>query len=275
MGLPAFDDAWRGKQRVKPPVCVLEVRDRDKPDGELIARLFVHREETYRRDDRDGQMYEASIRLSYQTIEAKHSLRSRVSGSFDGSYSRGFRDGEASVSLVKGALFFDPEELRGQRIGTYLMNEIVTWAKQWPDAKVSSISLLSGQGHDDNRARRNRFYESFGLRFTYSDPEHREGVSLPMFVQELTPVTSWEANIRERDPREYLAELLYERERMVMEASRRDTGIQNLTARLDEANRHPVRWAARRLWWRLQPILVQGAVLMTLGALVWFGLRSK
>ena len=32
----------------------------------------------------------------------------------------------------------------------------------------------------------------------------------------LTPVTSWEANIRERDPREYLAELLYEREGMVM-----------------------------------------------------------
>jgi hypothetical protein len=69
--------------------------------------------------------------------------------------------------------------------------------------------------------------------------------------------------------------LLYERERMRMEASRRDTVIQNLTARLDEANLHPVRWAARRLWWRLQPILVQGAVLLTLGALVWFGLRSR
>ena len=254
---------------------MLEVRDRAKPDGEPIAWLFVQREESYRRDESDGQMYEASISLSYQTIERKHSFRSPVSGSFDASYSRGFLEGEASVSLVDGALFFDPIELRGQRIGTYLMNEIVLWAQQWPEARVRSIKLLSGQAQDDNRARRNRFYERFGLKFAYSDPEHEEGVSKPMPVKELTPVTSWEANIRERDPREYLAELLYERERMVMEASRRDTVIQNLTARLDEANRHPVRWAARRLWWRLQPILVQGAVLMMLGALVWVGLRSK
>src|SRR6218665_190685 len=35
-------------------------------------------------------------------------LRSPVSGSFDASYSRGFLEGEASVSLVDGALFFDP-----------------------------------------------------------------------------------------------------------------------------------------------------------------------
>lgn len=275
MTLPAFDVTWRDKQRIKPRVCVLEVRDRFKPDGEPIARIFVQRQESYRRDDRDGQMYEASIRLSYQTIEPKHSLRSRVSGSFEGSYSRGFREGEASVSLVGGALFFDPTELRGQRIGTYLMNEIVVWAQQWPEAKVRSIKLLSGQAEEENRDRRNRFYERFGLVFAYSDPEHREGVSKPMPVKELTPVTSWEANIRERDPREYLAELLYERERMVMDAWQRDTAIKNLSATLEVARNHPVRWAARRLWWRLQPILLQGTMLLAFGALVWVSLRSR
>lgn len=40
------------------------------------------------------------------------------------------------MSLVGGELFLDPDELRGQRIGTYLMNEIVTWAQQWPEAPV-------------------------------------------------------------------------------------------------------------------------------------------
>jgi hypothetical protein len=155
------------------------------------------------------------------------------------------------------------------------MNEIVVWAQQWPEAKVRSIKLLSGQAQEDNRARRNRFYERFGLKFAYSDPDHEEGVSKPMPARGLTPVTSWEANIRERDPREYLAELLYEREGMVMEAARRETVIQNLTARLDESNRHPVSWAARRLWWRLQPILLQGAMLLAVGALVWLGLRSR
>jgi len=244
MELPAFDDAWRGNQRIKPPVCVLEVRDRNKPDGEPIARLFVHREESYQHDDRNMQIYKASISLSYQTIEPKHSLRSPVSGSFNANYSRGFREGEASVSLVNSALYFNPAELRGQRIGTYLMNEIVVWAQQWPETWVSSIKLLSGQAEDDNLARRNRFYERFGLVFVYSDPEHREGVSTPMPAKELTPVTSWEANIRERDPREYLAELLYEREHMVMDASHHDT----LSATLKEARSHPVRWAARHLW---------------------------
>ncbi|WP_418647385.1 GNAT family N-acetyltransferase [Thauera butanivorans] len=275
MGLPAFDANWREKQRIKPRICVLEVRDRLKPDGEPIARLFVQRQENYRRDDRDGQMYEASIRLSYQTIEPKHSLRSRISGSFEGSYSRGFREGEASVSLIGGALFLDPAELRGQRIGTYLMNEIVVWAQQWPEAKVRPIKLLSGQAEEENRDRRNRFYERFGLVFAYSDPEHREGVSKSMPVKKLTPVTSWEVNIRERYPREYLAELLYERERMVMEASQRDTAIKNLSATLEDARNHPVRWAARRLWWRLQPILLQGAMLLAFAGLVWASLRSK
>lgn len=275
MTLPAFDDTWRGKQRIKPAVFVLEVRDRNTPEGEPIARLFVQREEGYRRDDRNGQMYEASIRLSYQTIEPKHSLRSRVSGAFNGSYSRGFREGEASVSLVVGALFFDPAELRGQRIGTYLMNNIVTWAQQWPEATVRSIKLLSGQAEEENRTRRNRFYEGFGLKFAYSDPEHREGVSKPMPVKELTPVTSWEANIRERDPREYLAELLFEREHMAMEASRRDTVIKRLSATLEDARGRPVRWAARHLWWRLQPVLIQGVMLLAFGVLVWVGLRSR
>ncbi|WP_068638861.1 GNAT family N-acetyltransferase [Thauera butanivorans] len=275
MGLPAFDANWREKQRIKPRICVLEVRDRLKPDGEPIARLFVQRQENYRRDDRDGQMYEASIRLSYQTIEPKHSLRSRISGSFEGSYSRGFREGEASVSLIGGALFLDPAELRGQRIGTYLMNEIVVWAQQWPEAKVRPIKLLSGQAEEENRDRRNRFYERFGLVFAYSDPEHREGMSKSMPVKKLTPVTSWEVNIRERYPREYLAELLYERERMVMEASQRDTAIKNLSATLEDARNHPVRWAARRLWWRLQPILLQGAMLLAFAGLVWASLRSK
>ena len=275
MTLPAFDDGWRGKQRIKPSVCILEVRDRGRPGGEPIARLFVHREESYRFDDRDGQMYEGSIRLSYQTIEPKHSLRSRVSGSFDGSYSRGLRDGDASVSLVGGALFLDPSELRGQRIGTYLMNEIVAWAHQWPEATVRPIKLLSGQAEDENRARRNRFYERFGLKFAYRDPDHREGASKPMPVRELTPVTSWEANISERDPRDYLAELLFEREHLAIEASRHDMVIKRLSATLEDARRHPIRWATKHLWWRLQPALIQGAMLLAVSVLVWFGLRSR
>ena len=34
MTLPAFDHTRRENQWIKPEVCLLEVRDRDKPDGE-------------------------------------------------------------------------------------------------------------------------------------------------------------------------------------------------------------------------------------------------
>lgn len=220
---------------------MLEVRDRPNIDGEPIARLFVKRQETYRSDATDGQICEASIHLSYQALEPKHSMRSSVSGSFCGNYSRRFLEGESSVSLVSEALFIDPAELRGQRVGTYLMNEIVTWAQQWPEATVKPITLLSGQAEEENRDRRNRFYERFGLVFAYVDPERREGVSKPILVKELTPITSWEANIRERDPREYLGELLYERECMMTDASRRNMAIKSLSATLEDARNHPVR----------------------------------
>jgi hypothetical protein len=153
------------------------------------------------------------------------------------------------------------------------MNEIVVWARQWPEARVRSIRLLSGQAGEENLARRNRFYERFGLVFVYSDPEHREGVSKPAPAKELIPVTSWEGNVRERDPREYLAELLDEREHLVAEASRRETFIKNLSATLEEATRRPIRWAARSLWRGSQPIVLAGGLLLTFGAIVWTSFR--
>lgn len=277
MALPAFDNDWRHeKEKIKPRICMLEVMDRNTASGEPIARLFVERQESYQRDERDGRIYKASIRLSYETIDPKHSRQYREGECFSGSYSRGYGESDDSVSLVGGALFLDPDELRGQRVGTYLMNEIVTWTQQWPDAKVRPIELLSGQAEDEeNRARRNRFYERFGLVFTYRDPEHREGLSDPMLVKALTPVTSWEANIRERDPRDYLGELLYERERMVMDSSQRTTAIKNLNATLDDARLHPIRWAGRQLRWRISQILFRSAILLMLGSAIWAGLRLQ
>ncbi len=255
---------------------MLEVRDRENPNGVSIAWLFVERQGSYRHDDRNGQIHTASIRLLYETMEPKYSCRAQVGGSFSGSYSRGYGKDNESVSLVGGGgLFLDPDELRGQRIGTYLMNEIVVWAKQWPEAMVEPIKLEYGQSQDDNLDRRNRFYERFGLVFDYQDPEHRMGVSKPMPAKALTPVTSWQTNIRERDPHDYLGELLYERERMEMEVSQSATAIKNLSSRLQEASNHPVRWAACQLWWRLSPYFLQGVLLLAFGALAWVGFLSR
>ena len=191
MALPSFDNGWREGQSVKPRILVLEIKDKDRPDdkAKALGWVLVEREETYRRDPRDGTIYEASIRLSYQRITAKFSHRDGGKGRFDGSYSRNFNAVSlTSTSMSKGAVFLDLPGLDGQRIGTYLMNEIFQWVQQWPEATVNGIELLAGQGHGDNKARRNWFYEQFGLVFDYTDPEHREGRSRPMLAGALVKV---------------------------------------------------------------------------------------
>ena len=257
----------------------MEIKDRDKLDGEPIAWLFVEREETYRRDDRDGSVYEASIRLSYERIAPKHSCRMSGKGHFSGGFSRGYGDG-SSVSLTsestsRGAVFLDLPGLEGQRVGTYLMNEIVEWVRQWPDATVRSVGLLSGQAHGENKARRNRFYEQFGLEFDYRDPEQCEGLSRPMLAVALTPVGTWKSNIRERDVREYLGDVLYVRDQLGFELSQRERAIKSLSDEIKRAEAHPVRWALRQLWWRIAPPLGQVTILLILGVMVWLGLKPK
>lgn len=278
MALPSFDSGWQDGKRVKPRIYALEIRDRAKPDGDAIAWLIVERQEIYRRGERDGPISEASIRLSYERIEAKHSRPASGKGYFCGGYSRGFGDSAPLVSLTSeststGAVFLDLPGLQGQRIGTYLMNEIVTWARQWPDASVRPVELLDGQAHGENKVRRNRFYEQFGLEFDYRDPEHREGVSLPMLAKNLTPVDAWKDNLCERDLRDYLGEVLSENQRLKLELSMRDRAVKELSGDIKRAEAHPVRWALRRVGWHLRSALGGVAILLLFAAAAWSGLR--
>lgn len=274
MALPSFDAGWQGGTRVKPRIYVLEVRGREQPDGAPIASLLIERQEVLRRDERDGSIYEASIRISYERIEPKHSHRVPGAGYFSGGYSRGF-SGEPSVSLTsettsKGAVFLDPQDLQGHRVGTYLMNEIVTWVRQWPDAVVRSVELLEGQSHGENKVRRNRFYEQFGLVFDYRDPEHREGSSLPMYASAITPVETWKANIRERDVREFIGEVIYDHDRMRLELTQRERAVGSLLSDIKRAEARPIRWALQRLWWRYSQTVFVSLLLSGLAALAWF-----
>lgn len=59
MALPSFDNSWRDSQSVKPRILVLEVKDKERPEAEALGWVLVEREETYRRDPRDGTIYEA------------------------------------------------------------------------------------------------------------------------------------------------------------------------------------------------------------------------
>ena len=270
MALPSFDNGWREGQSVKPRILVLEVRDKDRPEDKALGWVLVEREETYRRDPRDGTIYEASIRLSYQRITAKFSHRDGGKGRFDGSYSRNFNAVSlTSTSMSKGAVFLDLPGLDGQRIGTYLMNEIVQWVQQWPEATVNGIELLAGQGHGDNKARRNWFYEQFGLVFDYTDPEHREGRSRPMLAGALVKVETWKQNITEHRMLDYLAAVLYAEERATSELQARDRACAQLIAEQRRAEARPVRWALRRLYIHYASTVLAGLVLTALVGMAW------
>ena len=270
MALPSFENGWREGQSVKPRILVLEIKDKDRPDDKALGWVLVEREETYRRDPRDGTIYEASIRLSYQRITAKFSYRDGGKGRFDGSYSRNFNSVSlTSTSMSKGAVFLDLPGLDGQRIGTYLMNEIVQWVQQWPETTVNSIELLAGQAHGDNKARRNWFYEQFGLVFDYTDPEHREGRSRPMLAGALVKVETWKQNITEHRMLDYLAAVLYAEERATSELQARDRACAQLIAEQRRAEARPVRWALRRLYIHYASTVLAGLVLTALVGMAW------
>jgi hypothetical protein len=186
-------------------------------------------------------------------LETLHSDQESDKGEFHGSYRLYFNAVSlTSSSMSKGAVFVDPPELRGQRIGTYLFNEIVQWAQQWPEATVNRIELLANDGRGDNKARRNRFYEQFGLVFDYTDPEHWEGQSRPIQVGALKKVETWKQNIIEYRMLDYLAEVLYAEERATSELRMRDEACGRLIAEQKQAEARPLRWA---LWLHVRRIL--------------------
>jgi len=254
--LPAFGDCWRHNQRIKPRILILEIRHRDNPNNNAIAWIFVEREETYTRSSSDNSIIEASIRLSYQRIVSKYSGLDPDSGEFGGR----FLQCDNSVSLTRGAIFLDLTGLKGCRIGTYLMNEIVQWAQQWPDASVNPIELKKGQGCSENKKRRNWFYEQFGIVFDYVDPENREGISRPMLVNELMIVKTWEKNIKEHETMNYLSDVLFAKEHAELELYACKRNLKDTNLEMYNARSRPIRWAVEILYSRYKYMAIIGSM---------------
>jgi GNAT superfamily N-acetyltransferase len=184
-----------GTPDVPVRVVVIEVRPRDGPEGgDPIATLIVERTE---KRAPPGSWDRSTLTLRYRVVAGPRDTRIRGSR-FDASHvpGRGVV-GLTSDDPGRGALFLDLPGLEGNRIGTYLMDAVVRWARGWPEADVATVRLLAGQAHDGNRERRNRFYEQFGLVFDWDDDERRSGRSRPMKAGDLTPTEAWKRNITE------------------------------------------------------------------------------
>ncbi|KGU52527.1 hypothetical protein NY98_12375 [Xanthomonas citri pv. fuscans] len=92
------------------------------------------------------------------------------------------RADEASIlyTMIGGNMLLD-DDARGLRIGSYLHNEVVRWAKEVGlPGRIATFSLVQQDaGTAEERDRRNRFYEQFGYEFDWQDPingiEHASG----------------------------------------------------------------------------------------------------
>lgn len=236
--------------RVAADVLVLTVRPVHNPELPPIAHLLVERRELKRLSP-NNEATESSLELCYQLLGTTRGVG--ISGCFGAHYMPG-RDG-AKTRLTTahggmfGAVFLDLPGLEGNRIGTYLMNEIVLWAKQWPDASIGTIELTSGQAGDSNRERRNRFYEQFNIEFDYDDEEHRSGKSRPLKAAQLTTTDAWQRNITLTSVVDFVNDTLKERELQSIEIGRLTPALAYVKRHLAQAEARPFRFALQRLWW--------------------------
>lgn len=173
--------------------------------------ILVEIEEKYNHDD--GSIYEAQLDVRYELLSSRMSWEKHT---FDAHYRRDYvgTGGQVCITgkLHAASVFLDPPPIRGRRIGTYLMNEVIRWAKQWPSADVKQIKLSSNQAgatHEFNTERRNRFYKRFGIEFDYAEPLTKaSGRSKAMKASQLQEVNSWEKNIEEHPISDYISQLL-------------------------------------------------------------------
>ncbi len=215
-----------------PKFSILEVRHpKESLTGAPIALLCQRDDETR------GTV--SIIRLRVIAIRPnRHSGRdmaTRFAASYDSQTGRMSLSSE-NPNDGTGAVFIDPERLRGLRIGSYLMSEIVAWARQWPDAKVNHIRLVELQATADNIERRAKFYAYLGVRFSAGDE--------PVTASQLTHSANWKKNITVTTLDDFLTDQITVRREL--DECRRT--VEMLRAELKDK---PVPSLLRRAWWSI------------------------
>ncbi|RCK37279.1 hypothetical protein TH24_17040 [Thalassospira xiamenensis] len=147
------------------------------PEDPASGKWLLHvnpREERFNASD--GSLDESKLYLRYADVSRNRYERPIKYEYFDANYIA-YRN---TLSLVATVLFLDPAELRGHGVGTCMMNRIIDWAQEWPEAKVSAIDILDPD--PDTVARRKHFYGKFGLVF---DDKDGKPVMRELLVSEL------------------------------------------------------------------------------------------
>ncbi|EGK3609087.1 hypothetical protein IOT31_004320 [Escherichia coli] len=214
---------------------ILDVKiDGSKRADAHIATILVKHEEFY--EKQDGVITRAWIKIHYQNLTCKGDEQGLMfCGGYDGSSNF---VSLSSTKMTHGYIFVGLNKLEGYGIGSFFMNEIVKWVKQWPESNVKPIALTDGLATPDNKERRNRFYEKFGLEFEYSSPERASGYSRVMLARNLVSFDSPPPNICVIKVEEYLYQMLKTERSLKLERMR----LVRDQRELFEAQKHPIRW---------------------------------
>lgn len=243
--LPSLERSYPRDNYSVPRIHLLEVRKRTAPDQGL-AWILVEIED--HRIDSKGVTHEATLRLKCQPVSPTYPHPYK-SFEFTARYWKMFNIVKLTgLDIGGGAVFVDPDELCGHRIGTYLMDYIVHWARQWPEATVEPIKLKADQGMGEAGLRRNRFYEQFGLRFDYTSSAKLAGKSVPMPAGELVESRAWEQNITVHELPTVLERQFAKAKQAEEELSDMKRREKIMAAELTSAYLKPLRWALRTHW---------------------------
>lgn len=243
--LPSLERSYPRDNYSVPRIHLLEVRRRTAPESNLAWIIVEIEEECI---SSKGVAHEASLRLKCQPVSPTYPPP-YSSFTFTARYWQMFNAVKLTgLDLGGGAVFVDPGELRGHRIGTYLMDYIVHWARQWPEAIVEPIKLQAEQGKGEAGLRRNLFYEQFGLRFDFTTDEKLAGKSIPMPAGELVECRTWEQNITVHELPTVLARLFSTAKETDDELSYMEKCVRDQARELQSAELKPFMWALRKGW---------------------------
>lgn len=142
----------------------------------------------------DGIIVSAKLKIKYSIDNFNiYSSRPIISSTyFDALYLN--KSWIKSASITGGALFLDPEEYTGNKIGSYFMNVVIKWIQKFENTPIDKIELVANQATNNNKERRNRFYEQFGITFSY-DKNRENGYSNPINSHDLIQTSNWKNNI--------------------------------------------------------------------------------
>jgi len=189
----------------------------EKPVSDRLEHFVLIQWKEKRQSHPDGKLFEASIEIRIVSLTGGCSTET-----WGATYRCDSHEG-GSVRLSNGFIGL-PNEIQGRRVGTWVMNEVVSWAKQWPDARVEPIRLSQQQATQANKRRRNKFYNQFGFQF---EPEAEEGSSPTTLVTAQLKTVKNPKNIEAMLTERKISALFEERSSLVTRLKSCETGRKN------------------------------------------------